>query len=142
MICFKPFTYAQETLAIRQLYESVSWTNYLGNDEALERAFENSLYLLGAFKEQTLVGFIRCIGDGEPIVVIQDLLVHPDHQKQGIGRTLLKKIWDHYSHVRQLQLNTDLNDATANQFYRNLGMKSLQEGQLIAYFRQSNNRGN
>ncbi|MET3558211.1 GNAT superfamily N-acetyltransferase [Streptococcus rupicaprae] len=135
MVTLKPFTYPQEALAIKQLYGSVGWTNYLKDDESLERAFEQSLYLLGAFKEEELVGFIRCVGDGEHIVLIQDILVHPDLQRQGIGRRLLKKIRDHYKHVRQFQLNTDLHDPTANQFYRDFGMRPLEEGQMIAYFR-------
>ncbi|MCR5374727.1 MAG: GNAT family N-acetyltransferase [Lachnospiraceae bacterium] len=57
---------------------------YLNNDDALKRAYENSLYCLGAYSGDELVGFIRCVGDGEHIVLVQDLIVVPEYQRQKI----------------------------------------------------------
>jgi len=65
----------------------------LQDDGKLMRAFDNSMYLLGAFEGDKLVGFVRCVGDGEHILVVQDLIVEPEHQKQGIGTHLFTAVW-------------------------------------------------
>ena len=38
------------------------------------------------------VGMARIVGDGGDMYLIVDVMVHPDHQKQGIGRMLLERI--------------------------------------------------
>lgn len=34
---------------VREIYREAGWRAYLTDDEKLDRAFQNSLYLLGAF---------------------------------------------------------------------------------------------
>lgn len=120
---------------VKEIYELESWTAYLNSDEKLIRAFDNSLYILGAFDNDTLVGFVRCVGDGEHILLVQDLIVDRAYQKQGIGTTLFKTVWDRYKDVRMFQVNTDLEDEVDNRFYKSMGMKPLEEGHMISYFR-------
>lgn len=120
---------------VKEIYELESWTAYLNSDEKLIRAFDNSLYILGAFDNDTLVGFVRCVGDGEHILLVQDLIVDRAYQKKGIGTTLFKTVWDKYKDVRMFQVNTDLEDEVDNRFYKSMGMKPLEEGHMISYFR-------
>lgn len=120
---------------IKEIYELEGWRAYLNNDEKLIRAFDNSLYLLGAFDGEKLVGFVRCVGDGEHILLVQDLIVDKEYQKQGIGTTLFRTVWDKYKDVRMFQVNTDLEDKVDNHFYKSMGMKPLEEGNMISYFR-------
>lgn len=122
--------------AVKALYEEACWTAYLGNDDQLYRAFKNSLMCYGGFDQKRLVGFIRCVGDGEHLVLVQDLLVAKAYQRQGIGKELFDKALSRYAHVRLFELNTDLQDDRANQFYRQLGLVPIEEGGLIAYFRK------
>lgn len=74
---------------VYSIYEENQWKSYLGDKEKLSRAFEQSLYLLGAFEEGNLVGFVRCIGDSEYILYVQDLIVKPSYYRQGIGKALM-----------------------------------------------------
>ena len=60
---------------ICRIYQENQWRNYLGDKDKLSRAFERSLYVLGAFDEGNLVGFVRCVGDSEYILYVQDLIV-------------------------------------------------------------------
>ena len=120
---------------VKEIYALEGWTAYLNSDEKLMRAFENSLYILGAFDDEKLIGFVRCVGDGEHILLVQDLIVDKAYQKQGIGTTLFKSVWDKYKHVRMFQVNTDLEDEVDNRFYKSMGMKPLAEGHMISYFR-------
>lgn len=107
----------------------------MNDDEALKRAFSNSIFCLGAYCQERLVGFIRCVGDGEYIIMVQDLIVMSDFQRRKIGTTLFKKAWDKYANVRMFQVNTDIEDERDNQFYKSFGMKPISEGNMISYFR-------
>ena len=120
---------------VKEIYRSVYWQTYLQDDEKLKRAFENSLHLLGAFDGEVLVGFARCVGDGEHIVLVQDLVVRPEYQKRKIGTTLFQMGWDKYKDVRMFQVVTDLEDEVDNHFYQSFGMKKLEEGHMVSYFR-------
>ncbi|MBP3569903.1 MAG: GNAT family N-acetyltransferase [Lachnospiraceae bacterium] len=120
---------------IKEIYKEQDWTAYLQDDEKLMRAFENSLYLYGAFDENKLIGFVRCVGDGEHILLIQDLIVKSAYQRQGIGTILLRHIFEKYAGVRMLSLYTDGSDERANNFYRNIGMKLVEEYQTVSYMR-------
>ena len=111
---------------ILSLYSSVGWTAYTAQPERLKKGFANSLLILGAYEGDALVGLIRTVGDGETIVFVQDLLVRPEHQRRGIGSTLLKAVLDRFSHVRQIELATDNTEKT-KAFYRQAGLKPFSE---------------
>lgn len=120
---------------VKSLYQEANWTAYLLDDSKLERAFQNSLYLLGAFDKDKLIGFIRCVGDGEHILLIQDLIVTKTYRRQGIGSKLMTNVFDSFKKVRMIQLNTDLEDEKANAFYQSLEMQTLEKGRMISYFK-------
>ncbi len=120
---------------IKAIYEDSNWQSYLKDDDKLVRAFHNSLYILGAFEDEKLVGFVRCVGDGEHIVLVQDLIVLSGYQQKGIGSYLFKHCWDKYKEVRMFQVVTDIEDKVDNYFYQSFNMKKLNEGHMISYFR-------
>ena len=134
MISYKEFG-LEEIDRVKQIYESEGWTVYLKDDEELKRAFMNSIYRLGAYSGDELIGFIRCVGDGEHIIMVQDLIVMPEFQRQKIGSSLFKAAWENYSKVRMFQVNTDISDERDNLFYRSFGMKPIVDGNMISYFR-------
>ena len=105
---------------ILNLYKSVGWTNYTNHPEMLKNAYAHSLKILGAYENERLVGIIRVVGDGHSVVFIQDLLVYPEYQRQGIGTVLLKQILQDYSHVYQKHLLTENTEKTIR-FYKSLG---------------------
>mgnify|MGYP000929857454 FL=1 len=102
------------------LYTSVGWTNYTDNPEMLRNAYLNSLKLYGAYVDGKLVGIIRAVGDGFSVLFIQDLLVHPDFQRNGIGTLLLKRMLKEYENVYQMHLITEDSEKTIS-FYKSLG---------------------
>lgn len=92
----------------------------------LRLAFKHSLKIFAAFVGEQLVGIIRAVGDGYSVVFVQDLLIHPDFQRLGIGRTLLNHIQAEFKDVYQLHLMTDDTEKTLS-FYRSLGFESVGE---------------
>lgn len=105
---------------ILPLYESVGWINYTKNPRMLKDAYLHSLRTCAAYVDNRLVGVIRVVGDGFSVVFVQDLLVYPEYQGQGIGTVLLKKIMEEYHGVYQLHLLTDNTEKTVA-FYKSLG---------------------
>lgn len=134
MIDYKEFG-SEYLEQIKSIYEAEQWCAYLRDDDKLKRAFDKSLYLLGAFDGDKLVGFIRCVGDGEHILLVQDLIVAPSYQKRGIGSKLFRMVWEKYAAVRMFHVVTDINDKFDNHFYQSFGMKKLEEGDMVSYFR-------
>ena len=105
---------------ILELYNSVGWSNYTKNINMLKSAYSNSLKTYGAYANEKLVGIIRVVGDGYSVVFIQDILIFPEFQRQGIGTALIQRILDEYKDVYQKHLLTDNTDKTI-QFYKSIG---------------------
>ena len=119
---------------ILPLYQSVGWTNYVDRADRLEEAYQNSLAILAAYDGERLVGLVRAVGDGNSIVFIQDLLVLPTYQRQGIGTGLMRRILEKYKDVYQIELLTD-NTEKSRSFYESLGMKAADILGCLAYVR-------
>lgn len=119
---------------IINLYQQVGWTNYTEQPKMLKMAYANSLKIVGAYVEEKLVGIIRVVGDGHSIVYIQDILVLPEYQRQGIGSSLLKKVLEIYAKVYQKVLLTDNTEKTIA-FYKSMGMMMDAETQCAAFWK-------
>ena len=109
---------------ILPLYESVGWTAYTDRPDVLRKGFENSLLCLAAYESDRMIGLVRAVGDGQTVVLIQDILVHPAYQRQGVGTRLMDAMLKRFSNVRQVQLLTDDTPKTVS-FYESLGFKSV-----------------
>ena len=108
------------------LYESLGWTNYTDNPALLKNAYLNSLKIYGAYVDDKLIGIIRVVGDGFSVIFIQDLLVHPEFQRKGVGTLLLKRVLCEYDSVYQKHLMTEDTEKTTL-FYKSLGFVDNSE---------------
>lgn len=119
---------------ILRLYASVGWTAYTDHPEILRKGFENSMLVLAAYEGGQLLGILRAVGDGHTVVFVQDILVHPDHQRKGVGSALLKAVSERYPHVRQIQLTTDDTEKT-KAFYRSVGFREYSENGCCGFMK-------
>ena len=119
--------------AVLALYQAVGWVMYMRDPVKLKRALAQSLKVLGAFDVDRGVGLIRAVDDGETILFIQDLLVLPNYQRQGIGRQLVKALVDHYPEVRQRVLLTD-DQPDTRAFYEKIGFVSSDHFGVVAFY--------
>lgn len=121
---------------IIDLYQSVGWTNYTSCPEMLEKAYKNSLCILGAFEKEKLVGVVRVVGDGISIVFVQDILVLPKYQRQGVGSALMRAVLEKYASVYQVELLTDSTEKS-KAFYSSVGLVPVSELGCSAYIQMS-----
>ena len=117
---------------ILPLYAAVGWSNYTENPDMLRRAYENSLLVLAAREGERLLGILRCVGDGATVVFLQDLLIHPERQRQGVGSALFRTMLGRFPTVYQLELLTDATEKT-DAFYRAQGLRPAEELGCRAY---------
>ena len=110
--------------AVLHLYQAVGWTNYTHQPEMLEQALSHSLVIYVALDGDAVVGLIRLVGDGFSSVFVQDLIVLPSCQRQGIGSSLMKEALEDYKDAYQVQLVTDQTEKNVG-FYRSLGFEAL-----------------
>ena len=109
---------------VLHLYQAVGWTNYTHQPQMLEQALSHSLAIYMALDGDAVEGLVRLVGDGFSSVFVQDLIVFPSYQRQGIGGALMKKALGDYKDAYQIQLVTDQTEKTFG-FYRSLGFETL-----------------
>ena len=109
---------------ILHLYQAVGWTNYTNQPQMLEQALSHSLVIYLALDDDAVVGLIRLIGDGFSSVFVQDLIVLPSYQRQGIGSSLMKEALKDYKDAYQVQLVTEETEKNVG-FYHSMGFEIL-----------------
>ena len=113
---------------VLHLYQAVGWTNYTNQPQMLAQALTHSLAIYLARDGEKIVGLVRLVGDGFSSVFVQDLIVFPSYQRQGIGSTLMKQALFDYKDTYQIQLATEESEKTLG-FYRSLGFETLSSFQ-------------
>jgi GNAT superfamily N-acetyltransferase len=103
---------------LRQL---VNWPTY--KTELIERAFENTLFALVVEDEiGKVVGMGRVIGDNAIYLHIQDVIVRPDFQRQGVGRIIMNELMDYIRRVGEKNTNIGLMCSKGREeFYKGFG---------------------
>src|SRR5512142_406944 len=82
------------------LREQVGWRTHPA--EVIRRALPNSLYGVCAYQAGRLVGMARVIGDGGLVYYIQDVIVVPECQRQGIGVKMMDRVMEYIrAHAHQ-----------------------------------------
>ena len=109
---------------VLHLYQAVGWTNYTNQPQMLEQSLTHSLAIYVARDGEKIVGLVRLVGDGFSSVFVQDLIVLPSYQRQGIGSALMKEALGDYKDAYQVQLATEQTEKTV-EFYRSLGFETL-----------------
>ena len=75
------------------LRKSVEWPE-LGSKQA-QTGISNSAFIISAIVDNKTVGVTRVVSDGGYIAIIVDVIVLPDFQGNGIGKTMMEKAMDY-----------------------------------------------
>lgn len=60
--------------------------------ENAETAIENSLFITSIYDDDKLIAMARVVGDGAISLVVTDVMVDSEYQKNGLGRVLMNEI--------------------------------------------------
>jgi len=122
------------TDALTALYRSVGWSAYTDHPDKMAKLLSGSLWYRGAYHDGQLIGLIRVVGDDCSIAYIQDILVDPAYQRQGIGAALLQAALARFASIRQIVLLTD-GTAQTSAFYEAAGLQRANALGCLCYVR-------
>ena len=122
---FREGIHRGEQMAILELYNALGWTKYTQDPETLYKALRNSTYVVTCYADSQLIGLARSLSDDVSIHYLQDILVLPTFQHQGIGRKLLQQCLDRFRHVRTHLLLTDDREQQ-KRFYQSCGYTNIR----------------
>jgi len=103
-----------EVLAI---YKANQWSSAEKPDQLLS-ALRGSHSLVTARISGKLVGIGNAISDGHLVVYYPHMLVHPEYQRNGIGKKMIEAMQSKYSNFHQQMLTAD---GDAIEFYKAVG---------------------
>lgn len=101
------------------LYRANDWSSAQKPDLLL-KALLGSHSLVTAWADARLVGLGNSISDGYLVVYYPHLLVHPEYQRRGIGRELMRRLMARYEGFHQHMI---VADGRALDFYRKCGFE-------------------
>ena len=68
------------------LFDIVGWGSY--PKEISKKALSNNIYSVSIYDNDNIIGYGRLIGDGIIFLYIHDIMVKPEYQGKGIGKTI------------------------------------------------------
>lgn len=114
-----------------RLRASVNWTIHSQKD--FSEAIENSLLIVSAHFDDEVIGMARLMGDNKFSFFIQDVIVLPDFQNQGIGTCLVNSLIEYIKLKASPKTVVNLMASKGNEsFYEKLGFKK-RDGKLKGY---------
>ena len=114
---------------LADLRESVGWNR-------MEKEYKNPLltsyYHIAVYEKEVLIGYIDCVSNGVTDAYIQDLMVHPDYQRRGIG-TELMTIMINYLKQKHIYMISVVFEENLKPFYEKFGFFNMLCGQMETY---------
>lgn len=115
------------------LFDIVGWGSY--PVEISKKALSNNIYSVSIYDNDNIIGYGRLIGDGIIFLYIHDIMVKPEYQGKGIGKTIMQKLLSKVEELRKE--NPDLllylgASKGKEDFYRKCGFITREEAGLGA----------
>lgn len=110
------------------LYDSCGLNRPTKDLERIQRMYKNSNLVITAWSDAELVGIARSLTDFSYCCYLSDLAVAKEHQKKGIGKTLIEITKKQAGEQSMLLL---LSALTAMNYYPNIGMETVENGFII-----------
>ena len=115
------------------LFDIVGWGSY--PKEISKKALSNNIYSVSIYDNESIIGYGRLIGDGIIFLYIHDVMVKPEYQGKGIGKTIMQKLLSKVEELRKE--NPDLllylgASKGKEDFYRKCGFITREEAGLGA----------
>ena len=106
---------------LKELFSTVEWqvSRHIDRLSAAMYKYDN---LITAWDGARMVGLVCSLDDGAVTAYINYLIVHPDYQRMGIGKELMRRILNEYRDFMRVEL---IADAGATEFYDKLDFDAI-----------------
>ena len=118
------------TRALADLRRSVGWP---GMEESYIDPHLTSYYHIACYDGDKLVGYVDTISNGVTDAYIQDLMVNPAYQGQGIGTELMNQIIKILKEKKIFMISVIYGNTDLAPFYNKFGFFQMLCGQMQTY---------
>ena len=73
-----------------ELRKAVKWE--VSNENDCKKGLENSTFIVNISCGNNCIACGRILGDNSLVFIIQDIMVHPDHQGKGLGKKIMSAL--------------------------------------------------
>ena len=110
------------TQDIDEMHTLLNWENYRSDQWPVIK--KQSTFMVQVLIGKKTIGFARCVDDTE-MCMIYDVVVHPDHQKKGIGTILMNEILKYVKtqNFASVSLFYYIKNKGLDSFYRKFGFE-------------------
>ncbi len=115
--------------AIAGLRRSVGWN---GMEGSYNNPLMISYYHIACYDGDRLVGYVDTVSNGVTDAYIQDLIVDPEYQSQGIGTELMNRIIEQLKE-RKIFMISVLYEEKLMPFYKRFGFTQMLCGQMQTF---------
>ncbi len=77
-------------IRISELFELVNWG--IREPKEIEKSFRASSVTCFVKDESEIIGFGRTVDDGRYYALLVDIVIHPNHQSKGIGKSIVNEL--------------------------------------------------
>ncbi len=103
---------------ISELFQKVNWG--IRDPKDIENAFRKSTVTCFVKNDGEIIGFGRTVDDGKYYALLVDVVIHPDYQAKGIGKTLVTELKNSLVGYQFITLTAAPNK---DGFYQKIGWK-------------------
>jgi N-acetylglutamate synthase-like GNAT family acetyltransferase len=75
---------------VSELFQLVDWG--IRNPNEIENSFRKSSFTCFVKDDNEIIGFGRTVDDGKYYALLVDIVIHPDYQSKGIGKTIVNDL--------------------------------------------------
>jgi N-acetylglutamate synthase-like GNAT family acetyltransferase len=111
---------------VTKIFQLVEWGER--KPEEVERAFRKGSVVCFVEEQDEIIAFGRTIDDGQYCALLVDIVVHPDYQKQGLGKTIVNKLVEQLKGYSFITL-TAAPDKEA--FYQKIGWQKQKSAYIL-----------
>lgn len=113
---------------LAQLFRSAGLRRPVDDLQRLEQMIRHANLLIGAYEGGRLVGVARALTDFSYCCYLSDLAVAESHQRQGIGKELIRRVREQIGEGAVLLL---LSAPEAMEYYPTIGFERITNGWMI-----------
>ncbi len=115
---------------IADLRQAVGWNRL---EEELNRPQFADFFQLACYDEQRLVGYLSVVSNGATDAYIQDVMVAPAYQGQGIGTTLMNQAIAKIKAHRIYMIHVIYGEESLRKYYEKFGFYTMLAGQMESH---------
>ena len=109
---------------VKELFAALGWTEF---DGLFPELLLNSTYVVSAWDGARLVGMARVVSDRVYVSTLQQVGVHPDYQRQGLGSELVRRCVAQFARTQFLLTIDDESNVT---FYSRFGFTKTTDAMI------------